>query len=82
MTKFIKLVTSAYVAGALRHPNEGVLTVEEVEAERIVSDGHAEDVTSDFANTEANDAAPSASAPTPAADGDEPPASPKKEKAK
>lgn len=54
--KFIKLLTSAYVGGALRHPHEGVLHVEDGEAERLVGDNVAEDVTSDFSAKENKEA--------------------------
>lgn len=53
--KFIKLLTSAYVGGALRHPHEGVLHVEDGEAERLVADNAAEDVTTDFSAKENKD---------------------------
>ena len=46
--KFVKLLTSAYVAGVLRHPHEGVLHVEDAEAERLFENDAAEDVTDDF----------------------------------
>jgi hypothetical protein len=50
--KFIKLLTSAYVGGALRHPHEGVLHVEDGEADRLFGENAAEDVTSDFSTKE------------------------------
>jgi hypothetical protein len=46
--KFVKLITSAYVAGVLRHPHEGVLHVEGDQAKRLLDDKVAEDVTADF----------------------------------
>lgn len=46
--KFVKLLTSAYVAGVLRHPHEGVLHVEDAEAARLFENEAAEDVTDDF----------------------------------
>lgn len=46
--KFMKLLTAAYVGGSLRHPHEGVLHVEDAEAERLIEDQVAEDVTDDF----------------------------------
>lgn len=46
--KFVKLLTAAHVAGVLRHPHEGVLHVEDGEAERLLDDKVAEDVTADF----------------------------------
>lgn len=57
MAKFLKLLTSAYVAGTLRHPHEGVLHVEDNEAARLLGEKAAEDVTSDFPE-EANDKTP------------------------
>ena len=50
--KFIKLLTSAYVGGSLRHPHEGVLHVEDGEADRLIGENAAEDVTSDFSAKE------------------------------
>lgn len=46
--KFMKLLTSARVAGRLRHPDEGVLHVEDDEAQRLLDDKAAVDVTDDF----------------------------------
>lgn len=47
--KSIKLLTAAHVSGRLRHPHEGVLHVEnEEEAQRLIDDEAAEDVSSDF----------------------------------
>jgi hypothetical protein len=50
--KFIKLTTSAYVNGVLRHPHEGALHLENDEADRLVKDKVAEDVTEDFSAKE------------------------------
>ncbi|KQM92225.1 hypothetical protein ASE70_15030 [Sphingomonas sp. Leaf22] len=46
--KFVSLLTSAYVGGNLRHPHEGALHVEDAEAEKLVADGVATDVSDDF----------------------------------
>ncbi len=46
--KFMKLLTSAYVGGVLRHPHEGVIHVQDDEAKKLIADKVAEDVTSDF----------------------------------
>lgn len=46
--KFVKLIASAYVAGVLRHPHEGVLHVEDDQAQSLLDDKVAEDVTDDF----------------------------------
>jgi hypothetical protein len=46
--KFVKLITSAHVAGVLRHPHEGVLHVEDDQAKSLLDDKVAEDVTGDF----------------------------------
>jgi hypothetical protein len=48
MSKFIKLLTSAYVNGAMRHPHEGVLHLTDKEAQRLLDDKAGEDVTDDF----------------------------------
>lgn len=48
--KFVKLLTAAHVAGVLRHPHEGVLTVTDEDAQRLVDEEKiGEDVSSDFA---------------------------------
>jgi len=54
--KFVKLLTAAYVSGTLRHPHEGVLTVEDAEADRLVGDKAAEDVSDDFSAKQERDA--------------------------
>lgn len=46
--KFVSLLTSAYVGGRLRHPHEGALHVDDAEAEKLVEDGVATDVSDDF----------------------------------
>lgn len=46
--KFVSLLTSAYVGGRLRHPHEGALHVDDSEAEKLVKDGVATDVSDDF----------------------------------
>lgn len=52
MSKFIKLLTSAYVNGRPRRPDEGVLHLEDAEADRLLADGSGEDVTKDFSADE------------------------------
>lgn len=70
--KFITLLTAAYVGGALRHPHEGAVPVEDGEAERLVKDKVATDVTDDFtadqlkAATPETITAPSGAVPKPA----------------
>ena len=54
--KFINLLTAAYAGGQLRHPHEGVLHVEDAEAEKLVTDGVATDVTDDFTAKQAKEA--------------------------
>jgi len=46
--KSIRLISEAYAGGALRKPEDGVVTVEDAEGDRLIGDGH-EDVTEDFA---------------------------------
>lgn len=46
--KSISLLAHAYVGGALRHPDEGVLQAEDDEAARLIGDGLAIDVSEDF----------------------------------
>jgi hypothetical protein len=46
--KFVKLLTAAHVGGTLRHPNEGVLHIEDDEARRLIDNEAAEDVSGDF----------------------------------
>lgn len=48
--KFIKLTTSAHVNGVLRHPHEGVLHVTNDEAQRVIENDGAEDVSADFSD--------------------------------
>jgi hypothetical protein len=48
MSKFIQLLRSAYVNGVMRHPQEGVLHLEDDEAKRLLDHEAAQDVTSDF----------------------------------
>lgn len=55
--KFVKLLTSAHVNGVLRHPDEGALHVTNEEAQRLLDNEVAEDVTDDF-DTEQAKAAP------------------------
>lgn len=46
--KWIKLLSSAHVAGLLRHPHEGVLHLSDEEGDRLVENGLGEDVSADF----------------------------------
>jgi hypothetical protein len=55
MSKMIKLWTSAQVNGLLRHPHEGVLHLEDDEANRLIEDAAGEDVTSDFSAAQLKD---------------------------
>lgn len=48
MSKFIKLLGPAHVNGRLRSPAEGVLHLEDGEAQRLLTDKLGEDVTADF----------------------------------
>jgi hypothetical protein len=50
MSKFIQLVTSAYVNGRMRHPHEGVLHLEDAEAQRLLDNESGTDVTADFSS--------------------------------
>ena len=57
--KFIKLLSSAYVAGRLRHPHEGAIPVDDTEETRLVNDEKvAEDVTDDFTADQIAEAQP------------------------
>jgi hypothetical protein len=56
--KFITLLTAAYVGGALRHPHEGAIPVEDGEAERLVKDKVATDVTDGFTADQVKEATP------------------------
>ena len=74
--KFVKLLTSAHIAGVLRHPHEGVLHVTDDDATRLVNDRVGEDVTADFTARQNKDA-PVENAPEPSGDaGENPPANP------
>lgn len=55
MSKFVKLTTSAYVNGVLRHPHEGGLHLEDDEAKRLIDNGAAVDVTADFSADDRKD---------------------------
>lgn len=57
MTKMISLLAAAYVAGLLRHPDEGALPATDDEARRLIDEGKAIDVTADFGDV-ASDVAP------------------------
>jgi len=46
--KFVKLLTSAYVNGVVRRPDEGVLCIADDEAARLLENQAAIDVTDDF----------------------------------
>jgi hypothetical protein len=73
--KFIKLLTSAYVGGGLRHPDEGVLHVSDEDAKRILAEEAGVDVTADFTdeqNEETATEAISAAAPETAPAASEP----------
>lgn len=48
MSKFIKLLTSAYVNGRMRHTDEGVLHLADDEAQRLLDNESGQDVTADF----------------------------------
>lgn len=50
--KFIALLTAAYVNGRLRHPHEGVLHLEDDEAQRLVDNEAGKDVSDDFTAAE------------------------------
>jgi hypothetical protein len=56
MSKFIKLWTSAIVNGRLRHPSEGVLHLEDDEADRLIENAAGEDVTGDFSTQQRKEA--------------------------
>lgn len=51
--KWIKLLTAAHVGGQLRHPHEGVLHLDDAEADRLIEGGVGEDVSADFADAKA-----------------------------
>jgi len=46
--KFLKLRLPAYIAGLLRMPHEGVIHVEDAEAQHVLANDSAEDVSADF----------------------------------
>ena len=46
--KFVNLRGPAYVNGSLRHPHEGTLHLTNEEAERLIKNELADDVTADF----------------------------------
>ncbi len=46
--KFIALLTAAIVGGRLRHPHEGVLHLEDDEAQRLIDEASGKDVSADF----------------------------------
>jgi hypothetical protein len=54
--KWIKLLTAARVNGVLRHPHEGVLHLEDGEAQRLLDDEAGKDVSADFTGAAAKDA--------------------------
>ncbi len=56
MTKFVKLLTAAYVAGSLRHPHEGALPVTDAEAKRLTDDKVAVDATEGFSAEQIDEA--------------------------
>ncbi|MCP3732016.1 hypothetical protein M9978_16445 [Sphingomonas sp. MG17] len=55
MSKFVKLLTSAYVNGVLRHPHEGALHLEDDEAKRLIDNAAAEDVSDGFTSAQAKE---------------------------
>lgn len=55
MSKFVKLLAAAYVNGVLRNPHEGVLHLEDAEADRLIEVEAAVDVTKDFSADDRND---------------------------
>jgi len=54
--KFVKLLTAAYVAGALRHPHEGAIPVADEEAKRLIDSEVAEDATEGFSDEQIDEA--------------------------
>ena len=68
MTKMISLLAAAYVAGTLRQPDEGALPASDEEAQRLVAEGRALDVTADFESGGDEPAQPN---PSDHADGDD-----------
>lgn len=53
--KFIKLLTAARVMGTLRHPHEGVLHLDDADAQRLIDEGAGEDVSADFSADQRKD---------------------------
>lgn len=53
--KFIKLLTRAYVNGVPKSPEEGVLHLQDDEAQRLIDNGAGQDVSADFTGKAAND---------------------------
>lgn len=54
--KYVKLISAAYVNGALRHPHEGALHVEDAEAKRLIDSGVADDASDGFSAAQLKDA--------------------------
>ena len=75
--KFVKLLTAAHVAGVLRHPHEGVLTVSDDDAKRLVEDEQiATDVSADFADQDTSSAVAETTQETAGGETPRPPANP------
>lgn len=55
MSKVIKLLTAAWAAGRTRNPDEGLLHLEDKEAQRLLDDEAGVDVTKDFTAAELKD---------------------------
>lgn len=53
--KFISLLAAALVSGRTRHPDEGVLHLEDDEAQRLIDDKVGIDVTGDFSADQRKD---------------------------
>lgn len=53
--KYMKLLVAAYVGGVLRHPHEGVLHVQDADADRLIEGEMAEDVSADFDKLDTGD---------------------------
>lgn len=52
MSKFVKLMTAVTVNGMLRHPHEGVLHLDDEEAQRLIDAEAAADVSGDFSDAQ------------------------------
>lgn len=47
--KYVTLLAPAHIAGQLRHPHDGAIEASDAEADRLISENLAKDVTDDFA---------------------------------